>query len=499
MKSETNNEINGTVKEEKKVNIIDTSTDKGNGQTKCASCGSTDISFSHKDGKLRCNYCSTKFEPVPLDNIENNIAALTGLHIGEGTQNINLDYDSMLTIKCTSCGAEVVIDTGAQTQSRCHWCRNTLSVNEKIPNGAVPDGVLPFSVQKEDAKLAITTFVAKRQFFAHPTFKKEFTTDNIMGVYFPYLVVDINASSRLAGEGEVLKRKYTVVVGSGDHKRTETRYDADVYKVDRNFDIAISNITVESNMDKLHQDSDTKTTNIINSIMPFDVENVVKWDANYIKGFTSEKRDVNYEELKELVTYQAKDVAQFKANETITKLNRGVRWDQNEMTIKGEQWLSAYLPVWLYSYQEVKGDKKILHYVAVNARTKETMGSVPINFVKLAIVSIFVEILSWFGMTVIDFEYDFLLLVSGPVYYYMIYSKYRNQGARHSHEKETESTMSNLTGSESFVKSLKGLSNARMNGANNLIVNKNSKASVHAAKIMASKTQENTQTKNEEN
>ena len=27
--------------------------------------------------------------------------------------------------------------------------------------------------------------------------------------------------------------------------------------------------------------------------MPFDTENCVKWNANYIKGYTSEKRDVN--------------------------------------------------------------------------------------------------------------------------------------------------------------------------------------------------------------
>ncbi len=40
--------------------------------------------------------------------------------------------------------------------------------------------------------------------------------------------------------------------------------------------------------------------------MPFDTENCVKWDANYIKGYTSEKRDTNVEELKGLVKEQSK-------------------------------------------------------------------------------------------------------------------------------------------------------------------------------------------------
>ena len=44
-----------------------------------------------------------------------------------------------MTFKCTGCGAEVVIDTNHSTQARCHWCRNKLSMNQQVPNGAVPD------------------------------------------------------------------------------------------------------------------------------------------------------------------------------------------------------------------------------------------------------------------------------------------------------------------------------------------------------------------------
>ena len=33
--------------------------------------------------------------------------------------------------------------------------------------------------------------------------------------------------------------------------------------------------------------------------MPFDTENCVKFNANYLRGFNLEKRDVNIENLKE--------------------------------------------------------------------------------------------------------------------------------------------------------------------------------------------------------
>ena len=38
-----------------------------------------------------------------------------------------------------------------------------------------------------------------------------------------------------------------------------------------------------------------------------------------------------------------------------------------------------YLPVWLYSYYHVDRGKGMVHYIAVNGRTGETMGSVPVS------------------------------------------------------------------------------------------------------------------------
>ena len=50
--------------------------------------------------------------------------------------------------------------------------------------------------------------------------------------------------------------------------------------------------------------------------------------------------------------------------------------------------MSVYLPVWLYSYHQERGDGEgLLHYVAVNGRTGETMGSVPVRQKRLVAVS----------------------------------------------------------------------------------------------------------------
>lgn len=459
--------ITQNVDNQQETTVVNTNSGAKDGQEKCPKCGSTDIALNMATGKLRCNFCRHEFEPESATGMVDDVSKLKGKIIGSGAQNIQADTKDVITLKCESCGAEIVIDTNEAAQARCHWCRNTLSINSQIPNGSIPDVVLPFSVKKEEAKAEIEKFVNERKFFAHPIFRKEFTTENIMGVYFPYMLIDINAKADFSGEGEEEVRHYTV--GSGDDE--EDRYDADLYHVERKFDIAINELSIESSADKLDKHNKEKTTNIINSIMPFDTKNAVKWNANYLKGFTSEKRDTNIDQLDKVVKAQSKDVAKYKINDTLGKYDRGVRWDKRDLSIEGEQWKAAYLPVWLYSYQQKKGDKSLLHYVAVNARTKETMGSVPINFIKLWIFTIIMEIIGLLMIAFIDFgdysDYRWGLLAPGIVFFSIMYSRYRNKDARHTYEYETVSNISNLVKVDDYIRRETGLRNSMMSGANN--------------------------------
>lgn len=459
---EDNTKTNVTDINNNEPTIIKTDNEAENGQNKCPKCGATDISPVASTGHLRCNFCHYEFEPEKFAAMMSDIDALNGKVIGSGAQDIVSDSSNIVTFKCSSCGAEVVVDTASSMQARCHWCRHILSVNEQIPNGSVPDTLLPFKVAKEEAEGIIKGFVNKRKFFANPKFKKEFTTNNIIGVFFPYMLLDVNAHANFSGEGERQTRTYQVQNGDMRH----TKYDADVYHVERDFDFTIQGLSIESSSNNLNEVSG-KTNNIINAIMPFDTENCVKFNANYLRGFNSEKRDVNIENLKETAYEQCKDIARYSCNDTLEFYDRGVRWDNESLNIKGEQWTSAYLPVWLYSYLEDKGNKKLLHYVAVNARTKEVMGSVPIHIPMLLLASFIVEIFGYIMASNIDWDYSWIFLSVGFIYFFVIYNIYRNTSARHTYEKETKRDMKNLKKIDNFVRSNNGQTSSMMDGANN--------------------------------
>jgi hypothetical protein len=197
----------------------------------------------------------------------------------------------------------------------------------------------------------------------------------------------------------------------------------------------------------------------------------VKYKANYLAGYSSEKRDVNISNLENKVDQELKDITREALNKEIKFYDRGVKWEQEDLSIKGKQWMSAYLPVWLYSYQD---QAKVLHYVAVNARTGETMGSVPMNKKKLSLISWAIDIVI-FLLTILLVKLTdatawylmLILLIIGPIYYSSKKSKYRNQGARHNYEKETKCTLSNVEKVDKLEKHLTDLTNSEMYGSNN--------------------------------
>ncbi len=453
--------------EEKEVKVVNTDNAEKHGENRCPQCGASEVTYNTKKKKLVCNYCFTEFEAEKVDGIEEKAKNLVGETRASGTQDIKEGSDDIITLKCGGCGAEVVINTATSTNARCHWCRSILSVNSQIDNGAIPDVVLPFDLEKKTAEDKIRKFVEKRQFFANPRFKKEFTTNNIMGVYFPYMLVDAKAHATFTGKGEHQTRRYTVKVSDD---KEETRYDADLYKVERDFDISIDDLTIESNADRLNKKSKERTNNIINAIMPFDTENCVKYKGNYLAGYSSEKRDVNISNLEEKVDKELKDITRHAINSEIKYYDRGVKWENEEFKITGKQWVSAYLPVWLYSYQD---KKKVLHYVAVNGRTGETMGSIPMNKMKLWILSLLIFILPplicmiFGGSKGMGVGFAIFSIIIALIFLGTKNAKYNNKGARHTYEKETKHECSNIKKVDDLLEHKRGLTSASMQGANN--------------------------------
>lgn len=361
-------------------------TDLRDGVNRCPRCGSTEIQLRPAAGLLICLFCRHEWSEARVEESigTEDLSQLRGTTVASGASDIDASIDSIVTMKCGGCGAEVVVNTQEQMSSRCHWCRHVLTVNEQIANGAVPDAVLPFSITHQDAVERIKRFAGKRRMFAHRQFRSGFAPENVVGVYMPYMVVDGNVSADVWGHGEVLIRKYTR--GNDDDK--ETLYDADVYQVHRHVDFTVDDLTIESSVERGTIDVSQNTNNIINAVLPFDTKNAVQWNASYLTGFTSEKRDQDVSHLEPVLQDQLLSIGRSEVEQSVRRFDRGVRWEQERVDVHGTKWVSMYLPVWLYSYYHQHRGRGMVHYIAVNGRTGETMGSIPVSHPRLLIAAL---------------------------------------------------------------------------------------------------------------
>jgi hypothetical protein len=93
------------------------------------------------------------------------------------------------------------------------------------------------------------------------------------------------------------------------------------------------------------------------------------------------------EHLRPRLEDQLLSIVRAQVEDSVSRYDRGVRWEQERLDVHGTRWVSMYLPVWLYSYHQPGSNGGMLHYIAVNGRTGETMGSIPVQQWKLLLAA----------------------------------------------------------------------------------------------------------------
>lgn len=285
------------------------------------------------------------------------------------------ETDSIVRLKCESCGAEVVVNTISSLQGKCPWCRNVLSINTAQKNGTVPDGILPFKVTKEEAIEIMKGYLLDKKNFASSKFKKEVNLEEIKGVYFPYFLVDINADVEFEGIAE----KNLTSDNQETPKQFKGYHDIERFLIKKRYQITVKNHILESKSTQLKYAWEESTNNIMNAILPFDIENAVTFEANYLRDFMAIQRDLNNEILSEKLEEDMKTINLNSVAELLRDYDRGFKTKKNQVSIRGTRWKTLYCPIWLYSYSHLYKGKTQIVYIAVNARTKKIMGSIPMS------------------------------------------------------------------------------------------------------------------------
>ena len=123
---------------------------------------------------------------------------------------------------CSSdlCGGKTTF-TGSLTSTRCPYCATPIQREDvhEAPDRLAVDGVLPFQLDEKKATSAIDHWIRSR-WLAPRKFKQYHQKGSFASIYAAYFTYDADTQTQYAGQrGD----NYTVSVGSGNNRRTETR------------------------------------------------------------------------------------------------------------------------------------------------------------------------------------------------------------------------------------------------------------------------------------
>ncbi len=188
----------------------------------CTQCGG-ELEFAIGVQKLQCPFCGNVQEIVEdagRDVAEQDFrSALAALQSG-ALDRTGIQVAGEKEVVCQNCGGHTTF-TGSLTATRCPYCATPIQRDDihDAPARLAVDGVLPFQVAEPDARAAIDEWISSR-WFAPNEFKKYSTTGSFTSVYCAYFTYDAMTTTRYTGQrGD----NYTVTVGSGENRRTETR------------------------------------------------------------------------------------------------------------------------------------------------------------------------------------------------------------------------------------------------------------------------------------
>lgn len=341
----------------------------------CPACTGP-LHFVGVSGKLECEYCGASYDVAEIEALyaekEEKAAAAQqaaeetrqSAPSGDGgawdTSTLSEDWgaegDGMRAYGCPSCGAELICDETTAATS-CPYCGNPTVVPGQFSGQLRPDFIIPFKLSKEDAVRALKGHY-KGKFFLPKSFTQENHVQEIQGIYVPFWMFDGEA------EGDAryaATRSHTY--RSGDYEITETEH----YDIYRAGSISFEKIPADasSKMPDDHMDS----------IEPYDYQELKPFSTAYLPGFLADKFDVTVEQCRQRADQRCEGTLSATLRDTVTGYHT-CTLIHDSVNLKRGKVHYALMPVWMLN-TKWKGKDFLF---AMNGQTGKLVGDLPVSW-----------------------------------------------------------------------------------------------------------------------
>lgn len=321
----------------------------------CPSC-SAPIKYNAKTKIFKCDYCGTEFKSSDLKKVKDT-------KLEE-----EMDTSEYVTYNCPDCGAEIIADSETSA-TFCVYCGNTAILKNKLSGRFKPDYIIPFKKTKEEAIAAFQN-VKKGKPLTPKEFSDSKNIEKIRGLYVPFWLFDIKVDGDLEATGNHVT---SWTVGRTVYTKTDT------YKFNSSGNMCFTKIPCDG--------STRFNDDIMNSIEPFNYQELEEFNAAYLSGFLAEKYDVESD-----VSFQ--DVASRSLKSSESKMLADMegafakRVTNNNLKVLKQDLKYALLPVWMVNVKY----KDKYYLFAMNGETGKFVGNVPVDKKKAFLIGICVFI-----------------------------------------------------------------------------------------------------------
>lgn len=353
---------------------------------KCPACGGA-LEFSSELQKMKCPYCDSEYDMDVLKALDADLADMDHDDLSWQTPDTaewsGEAAEGMHSYVCESCGGEIIGDDSLAATA-CPFCGNPVVLMHQFAGQLLPDCIIPFKLNKENAMEAYRNHIKGRSLLPK-LFARQNHIDEIKGVYVPFWLYDADVDASLLYRATRVR-----TWNDSSYNYTETSY----YSIKRSGSIAFDNIPVDGST-KIADD-------ITESIEPFDLNEAVDFQTAYLSGYLADKYDVSSDDsiarANERITAStidcfAKTVTGYS---TVTNQGKSIRLANGKSKY-------ALMPVWLLN-TTYKGKK---YTFAMNGQTGKLVGDLPVDKgaywkqfgIFAAVFSVLFGLISWLFFT----------------------------------------------------------------------------------------------------
>ncbi len=354
--------------------MTDSAQPQSNTETKgknfpCSACGAK-LEYSPGASALKCPYCGQE------NKLPTSIEEVKELDFYEFFARATEQGESVekQTVKCTSCSAASTVEPNI-SMVKCPFCGSQLTAQAKASRLIKPGAVLPFKVTRAKAAEEFRTWLSGLWFAPGELKNYATTSGGIKGMYIPYWTYDSRTTTWYDGSrGE-------------DYYETEhyEEEDSDGNTVTKSRQVThtnwynVSGCVGNTFDDVLILAGKSLPPEVIQSLEPWDLKNLVPYAEEYMSGFQAEAYQVDlgdgFEQAKALMEGAIRRSVERDIGGNHQRIN-AIRSQYDDITFK-----HVLLPVWISAYRY---RDKTFRFI-VNARSGQVQGERPWSMMKIAL------------------------------------------------------------------------------------------------------------------